>query len=79
MKADPVIEELWSIKDKLSGEMKADPAAYLAKLDQMSANEVGKGRRIILSADELRQFVADQENQRAPSSPFALNEKPPEV
>ena len=76
MKPDPVLEELWRIKDKLSREMAANPAAYLLKLDQINSIEAAKGRKIILSADELRQFVADQEHQRA-QSPMALNDKPP--
>jgi len=32
MKADPILEEVWRIKDKLSRELAADPDAYFAKL-----------------------------------------------
>ena len=28
MKVDPILEEVWRIKDKLSREMAADPDAY---------------------------------------------------
>jgi len=35
MKVDPILEEVWRIKDKLSREMASDPDAYFAKLDEM--------------------------------------------
>ncbi len=43
MKADPILEEVWRIKDKLSHEMAADPAAYAAKLDVIAFNGKGLG------------------------------------
>jgi hypothetical protein len=77
MKADPILEELWRVKDELSREMAADPAAYFAKLDEITNAEEKAGRKIIRSAEELRQLVAEKERQRAEESALALNDKPP--
>ncbi len=76
MKADPILEEVWRIKDKLSQEMAADPEAYFAKLDEMTKAEEKAGRKVIRSAEELRQLVAGKERQRAAESALALNDKP---
>ena len=77
MKADPILEELWRIKDDLSREMAADPAAYLAKLDKIGDAEEKAGRKVIRSAEELRQLMTEKERQQAVESALALNEKPP--
>jgi len=76
MKADPILEEVWRIKDKLSQEMAADPDAYFAKLDEITKAEEKAGRKVIRSAEELRQLVAEEERQRAAASALALNDKP---
>ena len=77
MKADPILKEVWRIKDELSREMAADPDAYFAKLDEIAATEEKAGRKVIRSAEELRQLVAEKERQRAEESAMALNDKPP--
>ncbi len=77
MKTNPILEEVWRIKDELSREMAADPDAYFAKLDEIAAVEEKAGRKIIRSAEELRQLVAETERQRAEESEMALNDKPP--
>jgi hypothetical protein len=77
MKADPILEEVRRIKDKLSREMAADPAAYFAKLDEIIDAEEKAGRKVIRSAAELQQLVAQRERQRAGESAMALNDKPP--
>lgn len=76
MKADPILEEVWRIKDNLSREMAADPDAYFAKLDEMTNAEEKAGRKVIRSAEELRQLVAEEERLRARQSALALNDKP---
>jgi len=76
MKADPTLEELWRVKDKLSREMAADPAAYFVKLDVITNAEEKVGRKVIRSAEELRQLVAEKERQRAEQSAMVLNDKP---
>jgi hypothetical protein len=76
MKADPILEEVWRIKDKLSQEMAANPDAYFAKLDEITKTEEKAGRKVIRSAEELRQLVTGKERQRAAESALALNDKP---
>jgi len=78
MKADPILEEVWRVKDKLSREMAAALAAYSAKLDAIADTEEKAGRKVIRSAAELQQLVAQRERQRAQESALALNDKPPE-
>ena len=77
MKADPILEEVWRVKDKLSREMAANPAAYSAKLDGITKAEGKAGRKIIHSVAELRQLVTQRERQHAEKSALALNDKPP--
>jgi predicted patatin/cPLA2 family phospholipase len=77
MKADPILEEVWRIKDKLSREMAADPAAYSAKLDEIAKAEEQAGRTVIRSAEELRQLAAEKDRQRANASAMMLHDKPP--
>jgi hypothetical protein len=76
MKADPILEEVWRVKDKLSREMAADPAAYSAKLDGIYSTEEKAGRKVIRSAAGLRQLVSEKERQHANESALALNDKP---
>ena len=76
MKADPILEEVWRVKDKLSREMAANPAAYVAKLDGITSAEEKAGRKIIRSAAGLRELVAEKERQLAGQFAFALNDKP---
>jgi hypothetical protein len=75
MKANPILEEGWRIKDELSREMAADPDAYFAKLDEITNAEEKAGRKVIRSAAELQQLVAQQERRVAEESALALNDK----
>ena len=76
MKTDPILEEVWRVKDKLSREMAADPARYSAKLEGICAVEEKAGRKIIRSAAGLRELMAERERQIAGEAAFALNDKP---
>jgi hypothetical protein len=76
MKADPILEELWRVKDKLSREMTADPVAYRARLDQLAKQAERAGRRVLNSPEELRQHVAEQEQRRRQAEALMLNETP---
>ena len=76
MKADPILEEVWRVKDKLSREMAANPVAYFAKLDAIADTEEKAGRKVIRSAAELRQLVTQRERQHAEDSALALNDQP---
>jgi len=77
MKANPILEEVWRIKDELSREMAADPDAYFAKLDEIANAEEKAGRKVIRSAAELQQLVMQRERQLAEESAVVLNDKPP--
>ena len=77
MKTNPILEEIWRIKDELAREYAADPDAYFAKLDEIANAEEKAGRKVIRSAEELRQLMAEKERQQAVESALALNEKPP--
>lgn len=76
MKANPILEEVWKIKDDLAREFAADPDAYFAKLNEIGKAEEKAGRKVIRSAEELRQLVAQKEHERAATSAMALNDKP---
>jgi hypothetical protein len=76
MKADPILEEVWRIKNKLSREMAADPGAYAAKLDAITIAEEKSGRKILRSSAELRQLVAEKERHRAEEPAMILKDKP---
>ncbi len=75
MKANPILEEIWRIKDELSREFAADPDAYFAKLDEITDAEEKAGRKVIRSAEELQQHVAQRERQLAEESALMLNDK----
>ena len=76
MKSNPILEEIWRIKDELSREFAADPDAYIAKLNEIGKAEEKAGRKVIHSAEELRQLMAQEESERAEESALALNDKP---
>jgi len=75
MKANPILEEIWRIKDELSREYAADPDAYFAKLDEVAKAEEKAGRKVVRSAAELRQLMAEEERERAKRAALALNDK----
>ena len=75
MKPNPILEEVWRIKDELSHEFVADPDAYCAKLNEIGNAEEKAGRKVIRSAAELQRLVAEKERQLAEESAFALNDK----
>ena len=76
MNMDPILEEVWCVKDKLSREMAADPDAYFAKLTERANAEEKAGRKVIRSAGELRMLAAEQEHQRASTLAMVLNDQP---
>ena len=76
MKTDPILEEVWRVKDKLSREMAADPAAYAVKLEEITKAHEKAGGKVIRSPGELQQIMAEKERQRAEISAMVLNDKP---
>jgi hypothetical protein len=76
MKTNPILEEVWRIKDQLAAESGYDVNRFFEQLRAWSAAHPHSGR-VVHSAEELRQLVAQNERQRAAVSPMKLNDQPP--
>ncbi len=76
MKANPLLEELWRVKDGLAREAGYDIDRIFSEL---RAEETRQPGPLIRSADELRRYVADEERRCPPTSVLAVNEEPPPV
>ena len=72
MKTNPLLEELWQVKDDLAREAGYDLDRIFAEL---RAAEAGQPGLLIRSADELRRYVADEERQHETASTLALKEE----
>ena len=76
MKANPILEEIWQIKDQLAAEAGYDMDRYFDNLRKWMAAHPHTGR-LVHNAEELRQLVAEKERQCGGQSTLALNEQPP--
>ena len=76
MKPDSIMKELWAVKDKLAREAGYDADRFVENLRQWERAHPQTGR-IIRNAEELRQFVAEEERKRAAAAAVTLNESPP--
>jgi len=76
MKSNPILEEVWRIKDQLAAEAGYDMGRFCENLRKWSAEHPHNGP-VIHNTEELRQFVAEKERQRAAQAALALNEVPP--
>lgn len=74
MKANPILEEVWQIKDQLAAEAGNDVDRYFENLRKWEAEHPNSGT-VIRNAEELRQLV--QQKQTTKPSALALNDKPP--
>jgi hypothetical protein len=77
MKTNPILEEVWQIKERLAAEAGYDMDRFFDNLRQWEAEHPHPGP-VVRNAEELRQLVAQMEGQRAAESVMALNEKPPQ-
>jgi hypothetical protein len=75
MKADPILEELWKIKDELAREAGYDTHRFFENLRRWETEHPHPGP-VVHNAEELRQLIAQKERQRAGESAMALNDKP---
>ena len=75
MKANPILEELWKIKDDLAREAGYDTHRFFENLRKWEAEHPHPGP-VVRNAEELRQLVAEKERDLAKTSAFALNDKP---
>jgi len=76
MKSNPILEEVWRIKDQLAAESGYDVDRFVEQLREWSAAHPHPGR-MVHSAEELRQIVAEKERERDKQSAMTLNDKPP--
>jgi len=76
MKADPILQEIWDIKDRLAAEAGYDVNRFVQQLREWSAKHPHDGP-VVRNAEELRQLVAAKERQRAGQPTAAINEEPP--
>ena len=76
MKTNPILEEVWRIKDQLAAEAGYDMDQFVEQLRAWSAAHPPSGP-VARNAEELRRLMAEEERQRVEESTLALNEKPP--
>ncbi|MGA9779444.1 MAG: hypothetical protein ACLPRE_11660 [Limisphaerales bacterium] len=76
MKANPILEEVWRIKDQLAAEAGYDVDRFFENLRKWEAEHSPTGP-VVRNAEELRQLVAQKERERAEQAAMALNSKPP--
>jgi len=76
MKTDPILQEIWDIKDRLAAEAGYDVHRFVQQLREWSAEHPHTGP-VVRNAEELRQLIAAKERQRAGQPTVALNEEPP--
>jgi hypothetical protein len=76
MKADPILQEVWDIKDRLAAEAGYDVDRFFDQLKEWTAKHPPTGP-VVRNAEELRQLIAAKERQRAGQPTVALNDEPP--
>jgi hypothetical protein len=76
MKTNPILEEVWRIKDQLAAEAGYDMDQFVEQLRVWSAAHPPSGP-VVRNAEGLHRLMAEEERQRVEESTMALNEKPP--
>ena len=76
MRADPILEEVWRVKDELAREAGYDIHRLCDNTRRWAAGHPHSGP-VVHGADELRQLVAEEERKRAEDSSLTLKEKAP--
>ena len=69
MKANPILEEVWRIKDQLAADAGYDVDRFFAQLRAWSEAHPYNGS-VVLNTEELRRLAAEE-------SALALKDKPP--
>jgi hypothetical protein len=75
MKAIPMLEDLWKVKDDLAREAAYDTHHFFENLRKWAAEHPHPGP-VIHTAEEMREFVDEKESERASQSALTLNDKP---
>ena len=76
MNTNPILEEVWRIKDQLAADAGYDIDRFFENLRKWEAEHPHTGP-VVLNAEELRQLVARKERERSEESAMVLNDKPP--
>jgi len=76
MKSNPILEEVWRIKDELAREAGYDVHRLCENTRKWAAEHPHSGP-VVRSAEELRQLVAEREREREKESAMTLNDKSP--
>ncbi len=76
MKANPILEEVWRIKDELAREAGYDIHRLCENTRKWAKTHPHSGP-VVGSAEELRQLVAEEERKRAEAAALILKDKPP--
>lgn len=71
MKPDSILEELWAVRDKLAREAGYDVDRFVRNLRQWEKEHSQTGRTV-RDAEELGQFVAEEEDRQAAASTPSL-------
>jgi hypothetical protein len=75
MKSNPILEELWRVKDELAREAGYD-VHRLCENTRKWADENPHPGPVVHNAEEWRQLMTERERRRAGKSAIALNDKP---
>jgi hypothetical protein len=76
MKTNPILDELWRIKDDLAREAGYDTHCFFENLRKWAAEHPHPGPTVH-SADELQQLIAEQEGHRVADPAMVLHDEPP--
>jgi hypothetical protein len=76
MKSNPILEEVWRIKDQLAAEAGYDMDRFFENLRKWEVEHPHSGP-VVNSAEELQQLIAEKERLRAEEPAMTLNDKPP--
>jgi len=76
MKSNPILEEVWRIKDELAREAGFDLHRLCENTRRWAAAHPHPGP-VVRNAEELRHWMAETERQRAEEPVLALNDAPP--
>ena len=76
MKANPMLEELWKVKDDLAREAGYDPHRFFENLRKWAAEHPHRGA-VVRNTEELRLLLAEKQRQRVEETGVAFNDKPP--
>lgn len=76
MKSNPILEEVWRIKEELACEANYDIHQLCENTRRWMAEHPPTGP-VVRNAGELRQLLAEKERQRAAQPTPALNEEAP--